>query len=243
MFRADAFGSPFPQFDAQLRGTAQAPAGATRTEGRCQRALRLDGGSFVKAAFPGMSRSLPHTVLFWVRVQPDAQLSAAYAMVAWGLNFKEFGVHPVHICWNSNPLEGPVGALRTDFLGGHTIGSTLLRDGRWHHVAVVFVPSGDPDTLAQVKLYVDGRLETSTATRGVRREIFADFSQENPTTVSDTIWLGCRLGSNRERRGRFCRELDELVIADRALRPEEIVQLMRDNKPEPTAMAALQQHD
>ncbi len=238
---ADDYQVELEDFTGRLNGLDPTSEGPSRTAGRWKRALPFDGRIFAKARFPGLSGSTAHTVMFWVRVPPDTQLSDAYAMVAWGLNFKEYGVHPVHVCWNRNPLEGPVGALRTDFLGGFAMGATPLRDGRWHHVAVVFVPGKDPDSLPQVKQYVDGRLETSASTRGVRRQIWTDAEPGQAAGVLDTLWLGCRLGSDRERRGRFRGELDELVIADGALSPQQILQVMKHNAPlgtQPAATAA-----
>ena len=60
---------------------------------------------------------------------------------------------------------------------------------------------------------------------------FDQNQSEKCDKISDTLWFGCRLGSNGPRKERFRGELDELWIADRALGPREIVSLMRDNQP------------
>ena len=86
----------------------------------------------------------PHTLAFWVKVPEDVHLPNAYAMVAWAVSSKKLGSHPVHIGWNRNPAEGTIGVLRTDYGGGFALGATPLRDGRWHHVAIVFSPDPDP---------------------------------------------------------------------------------------------------
>ena len=39
--------------------------------------------------------------------------------------------------WNRDPAQGALGALRTETEQGYLVGTTPLRDGRWHHVAVV----------------------------------------------------------------------------------------------------------
>jgi hypothetical protein len=152
-------------------------------------------------------------------------------MVAWGVNSSKLGSHPVHIGWNRNPTEGTVGVLRTDYGGGFALGATPLRDGRWHHVGVVFVPGDDPNTPVEVKQYVDGRFEGEGKPSPPGTEISAKFREKDVTKIGDTVWLGCRLGNKGPRKDRFRGEMDELCIADRALGPREIVSLMKDNKP------------
>ena len=80
-----------------------------------------------------------------------------------------------------------------------------MRDGRWHHVAVVFVPHGRNHDKLHVKQYVDGRLDSATVkTAKKHRRDFAGGP------VDETLRLG--------------RTLDELFVADRALVPQEIKQ-------------------
>jgi hypothetical protein len=206
-----------------------------RTAGPWRQALRFDGQIQAKTSFPGISALSPHTISFWVKVPGDAPLSDAYAMVAWRSSTAKLAYRPVHISWNRNPNEGALGALRTDFSGGCALGTTSLRDGRWHHVAVVFTPGGDASIPVQVKQYLDGRLESSTIIPG---KVRGPAGSPNPA-LDDVVWLGCRLGSTGPRFERFRGEIDELYIADRVLAPEEIVALMTANGLEtpPTAVA------
>jgi len=127
-----------------------------------------------------------------------------------------------------------VGVLRTDYSGGFALGSSSLREGRWHHLAVVFIPARDANTPAEVKQYVDGRLEGE----GRPSPPGGGFSIEVNELVRDALWLGCRLGDTGPKRERFRGELDELCIAEGALGPPEIVQLMKENKPLPVEIAA-----
>lgn len=232
--KADRAGLRLSEFDARMEGGPDDTLSQMRTEGRWQRALKFDGLLFAKAALPGLSGNSSRTVAFWVKVPADALLSDAYAMVAWRADSKKLGSRPVHICWNRNPGEGTLGVLRTDYGGGYALGATPLRDGRWHQITVVFVPGEAADIPVQVKQYVDGRLEGEghPSPRGSRGGAVAP-SAEDITSVNDTIWLGCRLGGKGPRKERFRGEMDELFIADRALEPREIVQLMRDNQPPP----------
>lgn len=219
---------------AQLQGADSDPLHAV-TAGQWRQALKFDGQLQAQTSFPGISDLSPHTVSFWVRVPEDAPLSDAYAMVAWRSGTAKLAYRPVHISWNRNPNEGALGALRTDFSGGHALGTTSLRDGRWHHVAVVITPSDDSAIPVQVKQYVDGRLESSAIVPGRIRGPAATAN----AALNDLVWLGCRLGASGPRQERFRGEIDELYIADRALAPQEIVQVMADNRVPALALAAI----
>ncbi|MDP3071783.1 MAG: LamG-like jellyroll fold domain-containing protein [Opitutaceae bacterium] len=195
------------------------------TESPHGQALRFDGQMFAKASFPGISSARPRTIAFWVRVPEDAQPVDTW-MIAWGTTFPKLGYRPVHIGWNRRPGEGALGALRTDFGGGHAIGTTSLRDGKWHHVAVYFAPGEGIDAPVQVKQYIDGRLDSSTIVPGVVRAPVGMVD----ATVEHQVWLGYRLTGHKQEGRRFRGELDELFIADRGLQPHEIVSLMKDNR-------------
>lgn len=221
--RADVRGRSSTEFDAKLEA-----ANSARTAGRRGQALAFDGRLFAKASFPGLSGTITHTIVFWVKVPEDAQLSDAYSMVTWGLNSKKLGNRHVGINWNNRPGEGTLFALRTDFRGGHAIGTTSLRDGHWHHIAVVFAPGGD-DNPVQVRQYVDGRLESSSVTSDAMHAAASSADREAMAALTDVLWLGCRLGTNGQRKERFRGEIDELFVTDRGLEPREIVSLMNDN--------------
>ena len=156
----------------------------------------------------------------------NAPLSGAYSMVAWRGDNERLASRPVHIGWNRHPMEGPLGAIRTDFSGGHAMGTTPLRDGRWHHVAVIFLVSDDPAMPVQVKQYVDGRLESNTVTPGPKRSVRANVRANDNLSGSERLWLGCRLGAAGPKKERFLGEIDELVVLDRGLEPAEVVDLM-----------------
>lgn len=145
--------------------------------------------------------------------------------------------HPIHIGWNRNPGEGVIGVLRADYARGFALGTRALRDGEWHHVAVVFVPGVQADTPLQVKLYVDGRFEGEGRPSPPGRRIDSTKSPEDYTLEPrDTLWLGCRLGSDGPRANRFRGEMDELFVVDRELVPSEIVQLMTKNRIDPVSV-------
>ena len=217
-FRGEAVGIPQGVADLQLVNLPKAGLGSVLTRGRngagpSHTALRFSGGMYARASFPGISDNSRHTVVFWVNVPRDANLANAYAMIAWGVNSRELGLHPIQVGWNRNPSEGTVGALRTDYGGGFAIGATSLRDGRWHHVAVVFLPREDPKAPMDVKQYIDGHFEGEGKPSPPGSEIFA-YSAENSrdSDTNGTFWLGCRLGIKTVRTDRFSGALDELFI-------------------------------
>ena len=234
-FEAENLGVSIASSVARLQGTSDSSPAAAHAAGRRQGALRFDGHVYASAQFPGIARYSPHTVAFWVKVPKDANLANAYAMLAWGVNSQTLGSHPIHVAWNRNPNEATVGVLRTDYGGGYAVGSTPLRDGRWHHVAVVFFPGSDPDHPLEVNQYVDGRLEGEGRPSPPGSDI---FMRANDNVSDDALWLGCRLGINRVRSERFFGEMDELFIANRALEPQEIVNLMEHNQLQITVASA-----
>lgn len=199
---------------------------AAHTDGYRKRALRFSENLTVKAQFPGLSGNFARTIAFWVNVPENAPLSTAYSMVAWQGDNGKLASRPVHIAWNRHPEEGALGALRTDFSGGHAVGITPLRDGRWHFITVIFLPGDAADLPVQVKQYVDGRLESNTVTPGTKRSIGRKTKYADGSANKDLLWLGCRLGGNGAKSERFSGRIDELVVIDRGLGPAEIVQLM-----------------
>jgi len=233
---AEIAGIAVPADAAAMRLFDVVNPAAARPAGPHGHALPLDGHAYARAKFPGLSGATPHTIAFWIRVPEDAQLSEAYTMVAWGTNLKKLSHRPVQVSWNRRPAEGALGALRTDFGGGSAIGTTSLRDGRWHHVTVCFAAGEDPEAPVQVKQYIDGRLESSTINPGKIRATGSPGDE-----AADFVWLGRRLtGNGPGQPESFRGDIDELFIADRALEPNEIVAVMKDNRlPRPTMVANL----
>ncbi len=225
---AEAGGSSQPQFDATIVSSAETDTvrTAAAADGVRGGALDFDGKRMAEMVVPGLSGASPRTVSFWVKVPAAAQLSDAYAMVAWRADTAALGSRPVHIGWNRNPAEAALGVLRTDFSGGYAVGRTSLRDGRWHFVTVVFIPGQQEGSPVQVKQYVDGVLESNTVVNSPRRSIGSRYDPARASEVKDHLWLGGRIGASGPRRARFKGTIDELVIVERALDPQEIVSLM-----------------
>jgi hypothetical protein len=231
--RAEAVGMSLPAAAADMLVSGAPADGSIHPDSERGRALQLDGKLYAKGNFPGLSGAGAHTIAFWVKVPEDAQLFEAYTIVAWGTSLAKLSYRPVQISWNRRREEGPLGALRTDFGGGWAVGTTSLRDGRWHHVAVYFAGGDDPAAPVQVKQYVDGRLESSTINLGKTRA-----SGTPEPTLTDVVWLGRRLTGSPKYPERFRGEIDELFITARGLEPNEIVALMKDNQLPSATVAA-----
>ena len=231
--KADVIGVPTEGYDARLE--PEQPS--ARLEGRWQGALNFNGRLSVTAAFPGISASAARTMAFWVKIPADTPLSGGSTMVAWGARSPKKHMTQVQIGWNRNPEQGALGALRTERGRDFAIGTTPLRDGQWHHVAVVFVPAGGRwQQRMNVNQYVDGRLEGTTLSRTKAKSAAAADDAAEP--LHDILCLGHRLAGPHPKKERFRGALDELFIADRALTPREIVQLIKTNNPALPELAA-----
>jgi hypothetical protein len=236
-FESTAVGSSHLANPAEVYDVASEDHSRVHSKGHLNGSLYFDGRHRAVASFPGLSANGARTVAFWVKTPSDTQLSEAYAMAAWLPSNDRLRFRPVHICWNRNPSEGGLGVLRVDYARGFALGTTPLRNGKWHHVAVVFVPGTEACTPLQVKLYLDGRFEgvgrpSPPGMRADSTKSPEDYTRE----VQDTLWLGCRLGSDGPRADRFRGSMDELFVVDRELVPSEIVQLMMENRIDPVQM-------
>ncbi|MEO6741704.1 MAG: LamG-like jellyroll fold domain-containing protein [Chthoniobacteraceae bacterium] len=189
------------------------------TQGRWGSALQFDGQPAVQAKLSGAASMATRSVACWVRLPAEASVSGAQTFLTLPLN------HPpqswAEFSWNSLPGEGVLGALRMQTRQGAAVGTTHLRDGKWHHVAAIFGQPAKKANKAHTKLYVDGRLETFSVKPGNRR----GFS-ETSVALDGTLWLGGQPGSSAG----TMMAMDELLLVDRQLSPPEIRHLMLTNQ-------------
>ncbi|MEP2775883.1 MAG: LamG-like jellyroll fold domain-containing protein [Luteolibacter sp.] len=192
-------------------------------------ALSFDGeGSYAESAYRGIGGGKPRTVCFWVKVPDDFSATQGYGIVSWGKHDPHRPGEVWQLSANPEEKDGPIGRLRLGLMGGQIIGSTDLRDGKWHHIGVVMYGGSQPNVGTHVILYVDGELEKipRRALQEVRTEI--DEAEHG-------VWLG-RNSSFRETGqkhplGKFFRGgLDELYIFDAALSQSEVQSLMRKHQ-------------
>ncbi len=98
--------------------------------------------------YKGIPASDPRTVEAWIKTSV-----ADKEICSWGRNAG-------NVKWVFRLNNG--GQLRVENGNGAVIGTTLLNDNKWHHVACTF----NGNTLNDVKLYVDGQLETNSSNSG-----------------------------------------------------------------------------
>lgn len=215
-----------PEAGARLMSAREGGESAKRVAGRFGKALAFDGiSNFAESGFEGISGQAPRTVSLWARIPADLAITESYAMIGWGK------VEGRGSAWqiSANPVadEGPLGALRVGTGRGAVVGTTDLRDGRWHHLTAVMY-GGSPTTATHVLLYVDGVLESTT-----RKSVRTIDTQ--PATVSHGVWLGRNLSMwNPDPPGAsfFRGELDEVHIFAAALDQPMIHQTMEGVTPE-----------
>jgi len=228
-----------------------------RSTGRIGSGLVFRRGESVATAMPSMLNAFSgHTMACWIKLSPNgakgadgvspAILSLAPALADGGLSAtgtdgELLAVAGWKISCNIAAADGPLGALRVDFGEGFVIGTTDLRDGRWHHIASRFVGtdpqisrpetgSGEgsestPDIATHVRLFVDGELEATGAFR--RQEITG--SGKFGSGDREAVFFG--LGSD----ARFEGSIDEVVISRGPLSPMVIYQLARQPERRPAS--------
>lgn len=224
-------GTPFPAQVLARPGTSE-HASAELVDGKFGKAVYFNGrGAFLSSGFPGIAGSAARTVSFWVRIPPDTRDGQAYAMVAWGSPQSQLG-GKWQIAWNRDVVgPGVKGAIRTEFGGGYVIGTTDLRDGRWHHIAAVYLGGSSEDVAGQIRHYVDGRLEPVSAFKSQKINTRLTDPSSRPT------YIGRRLEDDWKGVG-FKGAIDELFVFPAALTPVQIEQLYLENTPPRTFVSA-----
>jgi len=237
---------PFPGREGEARATstkyaarlAFAPLSThatARAEGRWGRALNCDGQLTATALLPPFAQRNPLTVAFWIKVPPDASVAESEPILSGPLASNG---DPVEFAWNRAPHQGAFGALRTSVGRGFIIGTTPLRDGQWHHVAVVFSHSLRGPQKMQIKQYVDGRLDRVSAKHFIKAKV-KGLGGEPRVVLSGTETLAIGRRQNEQGTAGFRGAIDELFLLDRALSQKEIRILMQQNRlPTRDALAA-----
>lgn len=193
-------------------------------------AMSFDGRSgYAETPFPGIAGNAARTVALWVRVPKNFDLNEGHGIVSWG-TLQMGGAWQLSA--NCISEDGPIGRLRVGtYQTGAMVGTTDLRDGNWHHVAVVMYGGGRPsEAVKNMLFYVDGRPEP-VAKRSLR-EVDTDVANAH-----HGVWVGRNvayplLPKTANPASKFFRgEVDEIYIFDSALSHQDIVRLMRENEP------------
>lgn len=215
----------FPSTNAEL--TLKAVRGSSPpkwTTGHRGDALAFDGrGGYAESGFPGIAGTQPRTVTCWIRMPRDFTSADGFAIVSWGDPLSPGRGEVWQVSLNPLVADGPIGRLRVGTHGGKLVGTTDLRDDRWHHIAVVMYGGVQPDIGTHVMVYVDGQLEPVS-----RRTV-----QTIDTRIVDDghgVWVGRNVTHQQDNRNSphgFLRGMvDDLVITAGALTQDEIRTLM-----------------
>ncbi|WP_146432452.1 LamG-like jellyroll fold domain-containing protein [Blastopirellula retiformator] len=195
------------------------------------RAIWMNGrGGYLKTELPGIAEDHPRTICFWVRIPQDATPEQAYSMISWGDWTTSGGKFQVG--WNPRKFmpDGNLGAIRTEISGGYVVGTDDLRDGKWHHIAIVYLggteKETDGDIRNRIRMYVDGQLESLSSYRDGK--VNTQVSEER-----NLVSFGqYRANPAAEQEfSTFNGSLDEMYLFDGALTPSQIYSLRRTNSP------------
>jgi hypothetical protein len=204
----------FGQF-YDLRLTESSPV---KKQGKYGSAFYFNGkGQHLSSSFKGIGGGAARTISFWLRIPPDLKSGENYAIIAWGRLARS---EKWQLGLNLQPRDGILGSIRTEFSEGYVIGTTDLRDGRWHHVSSVFIGGNSPDVATHIRHYIDGRLEGVSGFRSVKINTAVSGSGLEPVNLGRYI-----NSKNWSLRG----NIDEMYIFNSALSPAQIV-LLRDKQ-------------
>lgn len=200
--------------------------GPVYQNGRFGDALYFNGtDAYVKTAFPGIGGNSPRTVAFWAKIPANFSIRNGYGMVSWGL--MEPG-RAWQISPNPEDVDGPLGRLRIGTDDAPVIGTTDLRDNRWHHVAIVMYGGDEADLSTHVLLYVDGSLEKTSVKSIAQIETQLDHKKSSPLMMGRNMDF---TNDSKDIKNRFFKGwLDEIYLFDTALEPRDIRALMKGNR-------------
>lgn len=187
--------------------------------GKSGTAFRFNGtGDHIKTNWPGISGRSARSFAVWLRLPAEKPDIRREKILVWG-DTGEFG-GKFEVSCNFHPDLGQVGALKITCGPGYVVGTTDLRDGGWHHLAVVFGCDPDPLTRMPVRLYVDGVAEEASKWR-----FFTPYSA--PVWDANTqMSIGLFLDAGGIPRGTLKADLDELYLFSGILTEEGIRRVM-----------------
>jgi len=177
-----------------LSGFANDPA--EWVTGKQNRAILFDGvaDQITVTGYKGVLGASNRTVAAWINTTNTG------AIVGWGPK-----VNGEKWIFRVQADNGVAGAIRVEVEGGYIVGSTVVTNGQWHHVAAVF--TNNVANVTNIALYVDGQLET----------ISAKQAQAVNTLAGSDVQIG------NDIQGRYFNGIiDELHIYNRALSASEI---------------------
>ena len=139
-----SYTNPSASMPSLITGATTSYSSGIHTSG--ENLLYFDGTNYIEANnFKGITGNQSRTVEAWIKTS-----TADKEICSWGRN-------AANVKWTFR-VEGN-GRLRVENGNGGIVGTTVLTDDKWHHVACTF----NGTTLSDVQLYVDGQLETNSS--------------------------------------------------------------------------------
>ncbi len=165
----------------------------------------------IATSWRGVDGNRPRTVAFWIKIPPSQNAAGnGKTLVYWGGKKRDPWPEDSWAVRVSGPHPEQGVDLEFSTGGGEYLkGTTRLNDGEWHHVAVVYNGTSDPDGHPVVKFFVDGigeRLASHTRLPPIDTlDTNSDPNNANP------LWIAT--ARSREL-GAFDGAMDELYIFD-----------------------------
>lgn len=213
-------------FNAQPKTLTGNGSGPAISNGQFGDALYFNGqDTWLETDFPGIGEDKPRTVAFWVKVPKDFSSNNGYGILSWGLSVRESAWQ---ISPNPDINDGPLGRLRIGTNHAQVIGTTDIRDNRWHHVAIVLFGGEQVNLNTHILLYVDGKLEKSS-NKSVSN-VYTDLNHPESKPLMFGRNLGFTTDKKRTEQKFFKGWLDEVFIVNSALDQNQIQNLIKQNK-------------
>lgn len=199
------------------------PSPPDLTGGPFGQALRFRGNAaFAKSDFTIPKPNNPETLAFWLRVPVNADAKEPnHGILSWS---PDRSGPKWRVTWNREDMQGNIGAPKVEYGDGFLTASSDLRDGEWHHLAIVILGGPKTGVASHVRIYLDGRLEALSGRRQQR------VKTPDPSAEPVPLTLGRCPGKRRDKEELYFEgELDELHVFEGALLPRQIVRLMKRN--------------
>lgn len=186
-------------------------------------ALAFDGvGDYVEViGYKGITGEQSRTCAAWIKAD-TADVYESEGVFSWG-QYNASGESWTLYLQRDN-LYGTPGALDMTVEDGRKVGNTDLRDGMWHHIAVVLNNDGSPD-ISDLKLYVDGVEETYS---------YIDNHSINTASLYN-VMIGVDQWGGTPGPSFFNGLIDDFRIYDRSLTDTDIAELHQ--VPEPCSVS------
>lgn len=195
-------------------GTVNGPILTTDRLGNDNSAYQFDGSNdYIECLQPGPLGTSARTITFWAKTTAVPTSSYDNAVMSYGISTSSFDYgRRLEVLLNSRAY-----GLGMDVGGAHLTRSFDNSDQDWHFYALVF-EGGDNKKVQDFQFYADGQLLTTDG-------FLTDHNHTINTSDQYPINIGRLYNNSRFFEG----ALDEVIIYEEALTPEEITSFYHAN--------------